>query len=242
MCDGHSTSSTFSSQCSCLSANQATALAEVNMQPASSIISGISNKCSMSNRLSGWGHYASTPLMEHDCCVFPHGSISAWMPPLCHTTLSDRQAGQTNLFGMGGWVVVGNKTDGRLGTTFPIKLGYQTLLVAFNKAHTTAQERKKKRERWSCWRKDRADWDKPQERWRPWVPLKLPDSLLQQYGHAWWWQPQRELSTRVGEWKTALFLNHQRNASKAGTLILPFQKKHTALQRGRWEKNANTFS
>lgn len=40
--------------------------------------------------------------------------------------------------------MVGNKTDGRLGTTFPIKLGYQTLLVAFNKAHTTAQERKKK--------------------------------------------------------------------------------------------------
>lgn len=134
-----------------------------------------------------------------------------------------------------GWMFEKQK-GGELGTGFLRRTSYEVL----NKAHILEMRRLPRNT--SKWKKKihretegkmelleekRADWGKPQGRWQPWVPLKLPDSLLQQHGHAWWWQAQRERALgqalTVREWKTALFLNHQRNTSKAGVLILHFQ-------------------
>ena len=174
--------------------------------------------------------------MEHDCSVFPHGSISAWTQPVCHTTLTDSQAGPTHLCGGGelaGWETASQTS--------------QTRSVAFNKAHTfetrrlvrekTAQEREGiKRER------DGAARGEESRLWRAtgemaavgaleiaWLitAAARPCVVMAGSERALGWDSD---SQRVKD--RHVFVNHQRNTSKAGMLVLPFQKRHPALQRG----------
>lgn len=104
-----------------------------------------------------------------------------------------------------GWMFEKQK-GGELGTGFLRRTSYEVL----NKAHILEMRRlPRNTSKWNIkihretegkmelLEEKRADWGKPQGRWQPWVPLKLPDSLLQQHGHAWWWQAQRE-SSRPG--------------------------------------------
>lgn len=80
----------------------------------------------------------------------------------------------------------------------------------------------------------------PQGRWQPWVPLKLPDSLLQQHGHAWWWQAQREReSSRLGSdsqrVKDSLVFKTTRGMLQKTACSLCLFKCRPAPQRGRRE-------
>lgn len=81
-----STDSALFHQCNCLAANGETAGTRANTPPVSALLQHQYRSRNKLHFLSGWGGYASTPLMENDCpwlcplmAPFPHAKTNGSM-------------------------------------------------------------------------------------------------------------------------------------------------------------------